>query len=162
MDLILPPIGQAHDMFSRISRIRIYDFFHQLLCDNMFWFSQMLITEKKMSFFEQKEIFLLFQLKKFVGSYSKNSWKHVVSSILVFNIHSSFIQSKSLWRSKSILLTLWILVKTLPCWNWSKTCSWMIKQVILRLHICHRLFKLKPGITTKGSLRSIHLHYLEV
>ena len=83
-------------------------------------------------------------VKKHVDSYSENSWKHVVSSILVFNIHFLFIQSKLLWRSKSIQLILYILVKILPCWNWSKTCSWTRKQVILRLDIWHQFFKLKP------------------
>ena len=36
-------IGQAHDMFSRIFRIRIYDFFLPNIC---FEFLQMLKTEK--------------------------------------------------------------------------------------------------------------------
>ena len=60
---LLALLGQAHDMFSRIFQIRIYEFFDQ-------W-----------------EICVCFQLRtigeKYIDSYSKNSWKHVVSSILV-------------------------------------------------------------------------------
>ena len=53
----------------------------------MFWFSQMLKTEKKVPFFTKNEFVFFFNweilVKKFVDFYSENPWKHVVSSIVV-------------------------------------------------------------------------------
>ena len=55
----------------------------------LFWFSQMPKTKKKIFLpFLTNRKFLFFSnweilVKKFVVSYSKNSWKHVVSSIIV-------------------------------------------------------------------------------
>ena len=46
-----PAIGQAHDMFSRIFRIRIYDFFYQILCNTIYF--GLLKSEKKNAFFDQ-------------------------------------------------------------------------------------------------------------
>ena len=48
---ILPhQIGQAHDSFSRLFRIRIYKFFYQVLFDIWCDFCQMHKTEKKAEF----------------------------------------------------------------------------------------------------------------
>ena len=52
----------------------------------MFWFSQMLKTEKKMPFLTNKTFVFFFNweilVKKLVDSYLENSWKHVVNSII--------------------------------------------------------------------------------
>ena len=75
---------RAHDMFSRIFRIRIYEFFHQYFSvgkENKF------LIGHKMHFFlpllsildDQNKYYLIFVRKKMVDSYKENSWKHVVS-----------------------------------------------------------------------------------
>ena len=79
-------IGQAHDMFSRIFSIRFYEFFLRNIV--WFFFSQMLKVENKISrylpltlLWPTKKYYWL--LKKIGDSFSKNSWKHVMSSIIV-------------------------------------------------------------------------------
>ena len=50
----------------------------------LFWYFQMLKTEKNMPFLTNKEFVFLFNweiwMKKFVDSFLDNSWKHVVNS----------------------------------------------------------------------------------
>ena len=55
-------IGKAHDMFSRIFQIRIYNFFStKILCNICFDFLKLLKTEKELPYLSHK-IFFLFQL----------------------------------------------------------------------------------------------------
>ena len=83
--------GQAHDMFSRIFRIRIYEFFYQILCDICFDFLKWSKLRKK-----TWEI----AVKKFVDSYSENSWKHVVNSITVKDIEAEEQKRKEVKENK--------------------------------------------------------------
>ena len=82
-----PVKGQAHDMFSRIFRIRIYKFFLPNIMQYLFWFFICSKLRKKMPCLTHKEFVFIFYwkilLKKFVDLFSENSWKHVVSSIEV-------------------------------------------------------------------------------
>ena len=56
----------------------------------------MLKTEKKMPFLTNKEFVFFFNweilVKKFVDSYSENSWKHVVNSIIAMISQASEFQ----------------------------------------------------------------------
>ena len=52
--------GQAHDMFSRIFRLRIYDFFSTKYYVILVLISQILKTEKKMPFLTNEEFVFFF------------------------------------------------------------------------------------------------------
>ena len=86
--LNLDDIGQAHDMFSRIFRIRIYEFF---LPNNIcFDFSKCLKLSRKCLFWP---ICFLFQLRNIGEKIHRflfwNSWKHVVNSIIATTANNS-------------------------------------------------------------------------
>ena len=84
--------GQVHDMFSRIFRIRIYEFFVTNITKYYVIFVMIFsncskLRRRWMPFLSNREFVIFFKweilLKKFVDLYLENSWKHVVSSILV-------------------------------------------------------------------------------
>ena len=58
--------GQAHDMFSRIFQIWIYEFFQPNVLKYLFWFCQMLKTEIKTSFLANKKLLYFFNWEMLV------------------------------------------------------------------------------------------------
>ena len=59
--MLLEDKGQAHDIFSLISRIRIYEFFlPNTIMEYLFWFSQIIKTEKEKTFLNNKDFFFFF------------------------------------------------------------------------------------------------------
>ena len=71
-------IGQAHDILSRIFRAPIYEFFVLIFSNAQNW-------EKKYHIWPIRYIFVFFCNWE-IDFYSKDSWKHVVNSIIVYSM----------------------------------------------------------------------------
>ena len=121
--------GQAHNMFLRIFRLQIYEFvikkyyliFLLIFSNAQNWEKKLFLSNKEIVFFFNSEVLM----DKFVFFSSKNSWKHIVSSIIVVN---SWVSPVSVTSAKKKRMS-WMKNKLQcsPRWSSYALDSWVVR-----------------------------------